>query len=138
MEYNFNDISIFKLSEEAELNDYVQLACLPAKQTSSFPMANTKVYAAGWGSKLQWADGNSNTLQNVDMNVYDGSVCSDYPYANWKSQICAGELDGGKGSCDGDIGAPIYLKETINGSVRHVLVGITSNISLCGYPDYPG
>ena len=108
------------------LNEYVQLACLPPKQANNFPAVNTKVYAAGWG-QLSLGGKNSATLQNVEINVYDSSECSNFYDFNRKSQICAGELDGGKGACEGDIGAPLYLKETINGTVRHVLVGLTSD-----------
>ena len=118
------------------MNEYVQLACLPPKQASNFPAINTKLYAAGWG-KLSYYGKNSDALQNVEVNVYDGSACSYSKKFNLDSQICAGELDGGKGSCFGDIGAPIYLKETINGTMRHVLVGITSNSSSCGDADFP-
>ena len=125
------------MSEEAELNDYVQLACLPPKNTKKFPLENSKVYAAGWG-QFSYRGENSDKLQNVEINVYNGSACSIYPITNFDSQICAGELDGGKGACTGDIGAPIYLKETINGTVRHVLVGITSIDYGCGFVHYPG
>ena len=124
------------MSEEAELNAYVQLACLPSKQASYFPAVNTKLYAAGWG-QLAYRGENSDTLQNVEINVYDGPACHRYPNTNWNLQICAGESIGGKGTCFGDTGGPLYLKETINGTVRHVLVGITSD-GFCGYPDYPG
>ena len=118
------------------MNEYVQLACLPPKQASNFPAVNTKLYAASWG-QLSYRGENSDTLQNVEINVYAGPECHRYPNTNWKSQMCAGELDGGKGTCFGDTGGPVYLKETKNGTVRHVLVGITS-VGYCGYPDYPG
>ena len=118
------------------MNDFVQPACLPQKNTNNFPMIeNAKLFAAGWG-QLFYSGNYSNKLQNVEINVYNGSACSYLKNSN--SQICAGELDGGKGTCLGDVGGPLYLKETINGTVRHVLVGITSYDSGCGYVYYPG
>ena len=113
------------------MNHFVQPACLPTKYSYNYPMANTKVYAAGWGQLFSYGK-SSNTLQNVEINVNNGTACYRYPDISWDSLICAAELDGGKGTCEGDTGGPIYLKETINGTVRHFLVGITFNDYECG------
>ena len=134
---SLNDISIIKLSQPAVLSNYVQLACLPPMMTNNYPVANTKVYAAGWGTLLSNGPV-SNKLQNVLITAYAGSACSKYQNTNWNSQICAGELNGGKDTCQGDSGGPLYLKETINGKVRHVLVGITSYGNGCGEAGFPG
>ena len=119
------------------MNEFIQIACLPQKKANNFPIANSKLYAAGWG-QLSLGGNTSQTLQNVEIHVYDRSACSNFYEFNWKLQICAGELEGGKGACVGDVGGPLYLKETINGTVRHVLVGITSNSSSCGDADFLG
>ena len=118
------------------MNEYVQPACLPQKNANNFPTANTKVYAAGW-AQLSYRGENSDSLQNDEINVNNGSACSLYSNTNFDSQICAGELDGGKGTCISDVGGPLYLKETINGTVRHVLVGIASYSYSCGNANYP-
>ena len=43
-----NDIAILKLSTLATLNQYVQPACLPVTQSSTYPTANQSSYAVGW------------------------------------------------------------------------------------------
>lgn len=42
-----NDIALFILAEPIELNDYIQLACLP-EISKSFPLYNESSYASGW------------------------------------------------------------------------------------------
>ena len=119
------------------MNEYVQLACLPPKQANNFPMANTKVYAAGWGL-LSGSGISSNALQNVEINVDDGSECSYLVNFNWKSQICAGDYDVGIERCTGNSGAPIFSKEIFNGTFRHVLVGIYFVPDDCSNDEYFG
>ena len=54
----------------------------------------------GWGTTSSGGL-SSNTLQNVKLTVYDSSVCGGYLNKNWLSQICAGEIEGGKDTCQG-------------------------------------
>ncbi len=49
----------------------------------------------------------SNLLRNVKLKVYDPDFCEHVlPIykKNWSNQICAGELAGGKDTCQGDSG----------------------------------
>ncbi len=46
-------------------------------------------------------------LKNVKIRVYNPKKCNQvYPETakNWSSQICAGEYNGGKDTCQGDSG----------------------------------
>jgi hypothetical protein len=91
----------------------------------------------------------SDQLNNVKLRVYNSSICANvYPsmIKNWNTQICAGDIDGGKDTCQGDSGGdffesfifkknfsrkinykgPLYVLDTINGKSKYVLAGITS------------
>ncbi len=57
---------------------------------------------------------------------------------NWNSQICAGEITGGKDTCNGDGGGSLYSKAIVNGKEKFVSVGITSYGDGCGLVGKPG
>lgn len=45
-----NDIAIFKLEKDVNLNNKIQLACLPNVNLTSYPTSNNDpLYAVGWG-----------------------------------------------------------------------------------------
>ena len=100
---NLNDLSIFKLSTKAILNEYIQLACLPSNLSSNFPKSNNDAYSTGWG--VTRIDGDaSKILNNVKLKVLNGSDCRSVLrnyQKNWNSQICAGYLSGNKDTCQG-------------------------------------
>jgi len=91
-----------KLDTEAILDKYVQIACLPSTSSSTFPDF-VESYAPGYGSL--WFNGPlPNTLQNVNLDIYNESYCNDVlPLVpkNWDSQICAGDLKGQRDTCQG-------------------------------------
>jgi len=45
-----NDIAILKLKTEANLNEYIQIACLPSSYSTSYPEPNQQTWALGWGT----------------------------------------------------------------------------------------
>lgn len=47
-------------------------------------------------------------------------------------------MKGGKDTCDGDSGGPLYLRERVNGKFRFLLAGITSYGDGCGLPGKAG
>lgn len=135
---NTNDIAVLVLADEVLLNQYTQIACLPAK-SASFPPANTASYAAGWGTTSSSSSSTSDQLRNVRLTVYDGSSCSQVnDVSSWNGQICAGEIAGGKDTCQGDSGGPLYVLGIVNGKYKYILAGITSYGAGCGVPGYPG
>ncbi len=75
---------------------------------------------------------------NVKLTVYPSSSCREINSVfDWNGQICAGELEGGKDTCLGDSGGPLYVSVTINFTTKYVIAGITSYGKGCGLSGYP-
>jgi secreted trypsin-like serine protease len=106
-----NDIAILKLSQNVTLNEYIQIACLPKSQSNTYPGTNIPGWIVGWGT-TNYGGSESNLLRNAKITIYDSSKCNSVLPAiskNWYSQICAGELSGGKDTCQGDSGGWIFI-----------------------------
>jgi len=77
----------------------------------------------------------------VKITIYPENSCdSVLPdiVKNWNSEICAGELAGGKDTCYGDSGSSLFVKQLVDGKEKFVSVGITSNgedchVTMCYY-----
>ncbi len=129
------------LSDEIELNSKIQIACLPKQKSSVYPSSNSTIYAAGWGA-TEYGGSISNALNNVKLKIYDESYCemkSLIGYEkNFDSQICAGELDGSKDTCQGDSGSPIFMLDDVNDQNKFVFIGIVSYGYKCATPNNLG
>ena len=124
---------------------------MPTSYSTSNPEPNQETWAIGWGHTseggirlslsfyLNWnvsthfsfckTGSISNQLRNVKMTIYSSSDCNTvYPVAqkNWNAQICAGELAGGKDTCQGDSGGGLFVKDTVDGKSKFVAAGIVS------------
>ena len=147
---------MLKLTTPVTLNNFIQLACLPTTQSTTYPAAGLSVYAVGWGLLSSSATSTPNLLYNVRLSTYAARQC---PYSGFNSagMSCAGEknmnksflrkdfsiifclylleigwISGGKGICQGDSGGPLYYLDP--SSNKYILVGITSftNAAGCG------
>lgn len=91
-----NDIAIIKLASNAELNDYVQIACLPDPSIPSYPSkVNISAIAVGYGNTNYSSTTLSPVLRNVDLTIYSRDVCPSMipdDAQDAASQICAGKL----------------------------------------------
>ncbi|XP_035211335.1 trypsin-2-like [Stegodyphus dumicola] len=129
------DIALLKLEKELEFNDYVRAICLPDEDAGYLGM---RCVATGWG-KIDFDKRGSNVLREVEIQVLDNMVCHNAYYPTYKIPIkgwhlCAGVLEGGKGTCQGDSGGPLQC--LVNG--QYYVAGITSFGSGCakeGFPD---
>lgn len=136
-----NDIALIELDSEVTLNNYVQLGCVPDSSISNYPSSTgMDVWAAGWGSLTSGRTGPDN-LYNVKMTLYSSSSCSAVSTSltkDWTKQICAGQYTGGKDTCQGDSGGPLFVKDSINGVMKYIQVGITSYGDGCAQAGLPG
>ncbi|XP_071390775.1 trypsin-3-like [Centroberyx affinis] len=111
-----NDIMLIKLRKPATLNCYVRPATLPTKCARD----GTMCHISGWGSLLPSKKGLlfPDKLQCLDAPLLSYNTCSNaYPSEITKNMICAGFLEGGKDSCEGDSGGPMVCGGEIQGVV---------------------
>jgi len=89
-----------KLSQDVQLNQYIQIACLPGFKSSYYPNPTIDSWTIGWGTASSYSTLTSNILKNVKLTLYPASQCnavSPFTLKNWETQICAGDVAGGKG-----------------------------------------
>lgn len=80
-------------------------------------------------------------LRNVKLTLYDPRRCEDVlPHANknWRTQLCAGELAGGRDTCQGDSGGSVFVRDMVDGQPKFVAAGIVSYGDGCAKPLTPG
>uniref|UniRef100_A0A667ZNB5 pancreatic elastase n=1 Tax=Myripristis murdjan TaxID=586833 RepID=A0A667ZNB5_9TELE len=120
------DIALLRLSSEASLNSYVQLASLPP--SGQILPHNNPCYITGWGRTA--TGGNlSAQLKQAYLPVVDHKTCSSYGW--WgstvkESMVCAG--GGAEAGCNGDSGGPLNCN--VNG--KYYVHGIASFVSGLG------
>ncbi|XP_040066288.1 trypsin-like [Ixodes scapularis] len=133
--YN-NDIALIKMAKRVRLSGRVQPICLPAPGEIFEGM---NCVSSGWGATTSGGGAPSSVLREVSVPVYNNNVCLG-PYArkfrinirNW--HLCAGALEGGRGSCYGDSGGPFQCKRKDG---NWALAGLVSFGSGCAHRDYP-
>uniref|UniRef100_A0A3Q4AS12 pancreatic elastase n=1 Tax=Mola mola TaxID=94237 RepID=A0A3Q4AS12_MOLML len=124
------DIALLRLSSEATLNNYVQLATLPP--SNQVLPHNNPCYITGWG-RTQTGGQLSAQLKQASLPVVDHNTCSSYGW--WgstvkSSMVCAGGYS--ESGCQGDSGGPLNC--SVNG--KWVVHGVTSFVSASGCNAY--
>jgi len=132
-----NDVSVLKLDEPLEFNEYVQPLPLAAKDEE--PVGGTVCSNSGWGSTSDSTIQHMpNKLQYVEMPIVDRQTCqAAYSGVNGvgDGMICAGLPEGGVSACSGDSGGPLSCPRE-DGS--QYLAGIVSwGMIPCGQPNLP-
>lgn len=116
-----NDIRMLKLQNPSS-SQLVEL-----NKNSLIPAVDSKVDVIGFGKTSENSGVLSFNLNQVRVTVQDYDVCQSMENMNIVgdpiTQICAGELAGGKDSCDGDSGGPLLIAGT-NIQVGIVSVGV--------------
>lgn len=114
---------------------------MPDPKKKNFPHeVNIPVWAAGWGS-ISINGIIPNALHNVKMTLYDSSKCYGVigpDETDWEKLLCAGEYMGGKDTCLGDSGGPLFVRGKVNKMNKYILVGLTSSGIGCGLAKFPG
>ncbi|CAD0204665.1 unnamed protein product [Chrysodeixis includens] len=128
------DISVVLLNEPLVYSPVIQQATILA-QGATIP-DNMPVVHVGWGA-TEFGGSSSSILLDTTIFTVNRELCrqryATHPIG-WvvtENMICAGILDvGGKDSCVGDAGGPMYY--------GNILVGIISWGEGCAGPYYPG
>jgi len=129
-----SDIALLELATDAN----VQALSLATKSTDE--LVGLSATAIGWGA-TDISDPDNllypRWLQEVDVPIVSLDVCNaPISYGNMllSNQLCAGYATGGKDSCIGDSGGPLFVN--LAGEAR--LVGIVSFGYGCAEPNYYG
>ncbi|XP_054478220.1 trypsin-like [Anoplopoma fimbria] len=123
------DIMLIKLFHPVEVTKAVAPIPLP----TGCPVAGTPCSVSGWGNTAK--DGDNVympvLLQCLDVPIVDDQDCKKaYPDMISPRMMCAGYMDGGRDTCNGDSGSPLVC----NGEVH----GLVSWGQGCAQPNYPG
>ncbi|XP_006874723.1 PREDICTED: granzyme A-like [Chrysochloris asiatica] len=129
------DLKLLLLNKNAILNKNVTILPLPEKGEDV--KAGMVCRVAGWGKFNNQLPKSSNILREVNVTVIDRKVCNDEKHYNYNpviglNMICAGSLQGGKDTCNGDSGSPLICGGTFRGTTAFGLPG------KCGDPRGPG
>lgn len=138
----YNDIALLSTEKPVQFSKFVRPACLFTKTSVPQRIA----IASGWG-QTSYSGDNSDKLLKVQLNIYDNSYCTKayQKEINGNQQIskgivasmlCAGELKGGRDTCLGDSGGPLFVTEKEN-MCKFYIVGVTSFGKLCGQENVP-
>ena len=76
------------LTSDVTLNNYIQIACLPAASTS-YPATYTSAYAVGWGVTVN-GGATPDVLYNEKLTTYPQGNCNYYNYYD-AGMVCAGK-----------------------------------------------
>jgi len=132
-----NDVSLLKLDQPLEFNEYVQP--LPMAPKGDDPAGGIICAISGWGSTSQFSFWPSmpSKLQYVEMPIVSRPDCqTQYSVKRVdEGMICAGIGVGGVSACDGDSGGPFACPNE-NGTLY--LAGIASWVlKPCGQANRP-
>ncbi|XP_020852819.1 granzyme A [Phascolarctos cinereus] len=129
------DLKLLQLNGKVKITKAVRLLKLPQSGKDIKP--GTACQVAGWGKTVNRSNKPSDTLREVNVTVIDRKICNDEDHYNLKpfigpNMICAGDINGGKDSCDGDSGGPLICQGSFTGITSFGLPG------KCGVPQGPG
>ncbi|KAM7149264.1 granzyme A [Molossus nigricans] len=129
------DLKLLKLGKRATINKNVAILRLPRRGSDVKP--GTKCRVAGWGLFHNTLSSAPDTLREVNVTIIDRRTCNDQNHYNFDpviglNMICAGDLKGGKDSCNGDSGGPLICDGTFRGITSFGKAG------RCGDPRAPG
>jgi len=137
-----NDFAVLFTSQEFELADHIDTACLPeAGETFS----GTTCFATGWGKDKFGAAGEYQVvLKEIDLPVVDHDTCQDSlrqtrlggKFKLHDSFVCAGGVNG-KDTCKGDGGSPLVCPSKYD-PYTYVQAGIVAWGIGCGEDGTPG
>ena len=129
------DIAVLKLAEPVSLTEYpnIKPACLP-EAGALFP---GEAIVSGWG-KVAEGSHKTSSLNEVGVTVFAvsaGGDCGNMIEYMTEGRICAGVVEGGKGTCTADTGGPLVAEDPARNNSMS-LIGVVSNGVGCASPGY--
>ncbi|XP_073966663.1 venom protease-like isoform X2 [Choristoneura fumiferana] len=126
----YNDIALLELAADVDLSKAVRPACLWRRNDLD---NYSQALATGWGVVNTRTKETAKELQKVSLSLLDSAHCdrllANTRNRNWQgfapTQLCAGELRGGKDTCQGDSGSPLQVASRDNQCIFRIM-GITS------------
>merc|ERR1712088_1140228 len=137
-----NDFAVLFTSQEFELSDHIDTACLPQAGET---FAGTTCFATGWGKDKFGAAGEYQVvLKEIDLPVVDHDTCQDSlrqtrlggKFKLHDSFVCAGGVNG-KDTCKGDGGSPLVCPSQYDPDT-YIQAGIVAWGIGCGEDNTPG
>ncbi|XP_052743896.1 trypsin, alkaline B-like [Bicyclus anynana] len=124
-----NDIGLVRVLFPFQFGPTVQPAAI-AGPNAVIPY-NTVVTAIGWGWKDHAGVNPSEELRHVQIPTVPHATCQNsYTFMTLTAgHMCAGPMEGGRGSCQGDSGSPLIY--------NNVVIACTSFGNGCARPNYP-
>ncbi|CAF1367314.1 unnamed protein product [Adineta steineri] len=132
-----NDIAILKLEDYLQPSATIQFACLP----HSLLEVNTTGMVVGFGDTYPGANQGSLILKQVNLTIYPNDFCTNVSPStikNWDTQICCGDLNGERDTCQGDSGGGLYIQQNLSNIFHYTVNGIVSYGEQCASPMKPG
>jgi hypothetical protein len=53
---------------------------------------------------------------------------------NWNKQLCSGDVNGGRDTCNDDGGGAVFIKDIIDSKTKYVIAGMNGYGFGCGRP----
>lgn len=130
-----NDVALLKVAENITFTDSIQKIRLIDKDADEIPVGD-RLRVSGFG-ETQIATDDQSRLRVVSVPKISNEQCSNnyaaypFPVIITENMLCAGFVQGGKGSCFGDSGGALVDEQGR-------AVGIVSWGIGCALPRYPG
>lgn len=138
-EYEYFDIALLRMKTRIPKTENVSQICLPDHSLKTDANA---CMIMGWGD---WNENDTELhyeLLEIDIPILNESFCKELYGKDFQqnSMICAGQLLGGKDTCNGDSGGPLVCNVAEEKDIplpMPVAVGITSYGNGCARIDTP-
>jgi secreted trypsin-like serine protease len=118
-----NDLALVHLPNKVNFTSTIRPICLPAHSEAGTAWAHEAAVASGWGKPSDSANSISPELRRVDVETITNLMCAlEFPTVVNKNIVCISGA-GGKSTCNGDSGGPLYL---VDSAMKHKQIGITS------------
>ncbi|XP_053123540.1 kallikrein-8-like [Hemicordylus capensis] len=109
-----NDIMLLRLDPPATLGDTIKIIPMATECAPT----GTNCVVSGWGTTTYPEVNYANTLNCMDTTILEKDICtSTYGSDFTENEICAGKLEGGIDSCQGDSGSPMICNGVLHGIV---------------------